>query len=248
MRRPLAILFLTLAASLHAGGSDLSGKELAGYRPVVQERALDIILPPDLRPLQLEDPRVEFRVIVDPRGQILDSLATSATHHDLLEAAEKALAQAKFKPATLDGKPVTGKITVTVTFYDPEQRMWRQGGIAVPMGVSVSDAVERRMYDLSKQSFVYRESNPSELDQPLRLLQSKLSMVHPEGGTVPKGSVLVEYYVDHAGNVRLPEIIESDSEYLSMSVLMTLRDTLFASPTRDGHPTYVKVRQPFNFG
>ena len=63
----------------------------------------------------------------------------------------------------------------------------------------------------------------------------------------PVGKVLVEYFIDHEGRARLPSILESDDENLSMSVLMTLKDTRFSAPRRKGRPTYVRVRQPFNF-
>ncbi len=220
----------------------------ATYVPVVLEHPIEAMIPQNLRPLQLSNPRVRFKVVVDATGEILDSMPFEATHFGLLDDAEKALGKAKFKPATLDGKAVSGKISLTITFYDPEQRYWRMGGINAPMGVTVSEAVERRIYDVSKEAYVFRESDPTDLDQPLQLLHSELKVIHPEGQPVKKGSVLVEYFVDHRGRVRLPEIIRSDGEYHSLSVLMTLQETEFAPPTKDGHPTYVRVRQPFNFG
>jgi TonB family protein len=85
------------------------------------------------------------------------------------------------------------------------------------------------------------------LDEPLKLLESKLCLVHPPGEPMPKGRVSVEYYVDHKGKVRMPRIMKSDGQYLSFSALETLKVTRFAPPNKNGKPTFVRVRQPFNF-
>lgn len=226
----------------------LGADALAEYVPVTQKHPLEAVLPSDLRALMMENPEVVFQVMVSPEGGIQDFLAVEGTHWRLLEPAIAKLKEAvKFEAAMLDGKPVPGKITVTISFFDPEQRAWRQSGSYTPMGGSVSDAVRRRTYDLERESEQYRESSPPDLDSPLRLVEARLKLVHPPDQPVPTGTVLVEYYVDHEGHPRLPRILKSDSESLSLSVLLSLENTRFEPPLRAGRPTYVKVRQPFNF-
>ena len=215
--------------------------------PVRQVGALEAIIPPEVKDLHMENPLVEFWVLVTPKGEIKDFLAISATHHLLLERGEATLQKAKFTPAQRNGQPVIGKITVTVTFYSPEQRMWKQGLAPMPMGGSAFEGVRRKLYEGKKAAEVYSESTPEQLDSPLTLVKAKLCNVHPPGEEMQTGRVLVEYYVDREGKVRLPRIVESDGEYLSLSALMTLKETQFAPPKRDGRPTFVRVRQPFNF-
>lgn len=225
----------------------LGAEESDDYQPVKLKSPLEATIPANLKYLGVVNPRVEFRVIVDAEGEIMDSLAVSATHVGLLPKAEEKLAEARFEAARKDGDPTTGKITVVVTFYDPEQRAWKQGIGGAPLGSNVSEAVESKLYHADPDQFALKESNPKQLDEPLSMLESKLYRLHAPEEAPPSGQVVAEYYIDHNGKVRLPEIIRSDGEYLSMSVLMSLRETQFAPPTRDGHPTYVKVRQPFNF-
>ena len=110
-----------------------------------------------------------------------------------------------------------------------------------------TDAVERRFYEANKEAFRYAECNPNELDEPLRIIETKLALIHPPDEPARTGKVLVEYFIDYEGHVHLPNIISSDDDYLTLSVLKTLEVTRFAPPTRKGHPALVSVRQPFNF-
>ena len=80
------------------------------YQPARLPHALETVLPPELRFLHIESPRIVFRVIVDPSGNASDYLAVEATHFGLLEKGEKKLSDADFEPAMKDGKAVAGKI------------------------------------------------------------------------------------------------------------------------------------------
>jgi TonB family protein len=242
----LSLLLLSLV-NPNALSADPSSPASADYVPVKQAGRLEAVIPQELKRLLLSEPSVRFHVVVDETGAISDYLAVEATHVGLLEKGTEKLQEARFNPATKDGKAVRGKITVMVGFFDPEQRAWRDGAQYTPMGGSVSDAVDRRVYKLQEEALRYRESSPNELDEPLKMLESKLYLVHPPEEPAPTGKVVVEYWIDHEGKVRLPEILSSDHENLSLSVLMTLKETRFAPPTHNGNATYVKVRQPFNF-
>ncbi|MEX0330846.1 MAG: energy transducer TonB [Puniceicoccaceae bacterium] len=237
---------LLAAVTLFAGIANLQASS-ADYTPVRLINPLETTLPNDLRHLLMENPRVAFHVKVGPNGQILDALAVEATHFGLLSKAEEKILEAKFEPASLKGEPVPGKITVIVTFYDLEQRAWKRGLVGAPQGGSVSDAVERRLYEANAASYRYGECNPKELDEPLQILESKLYLVHPPEEGAPKGKVVVKYYIDHQGHVHMPKVLTSDNKYLTLSVLKTLEETRFAPPKRNGKPALVAVRQPFNF-
>jgi hypothetical protein len=219
----------------------------ADYKPVRLIAPLEKTIPPELKELGIVNPRVNFHVIVGPKGELTDFLAVSATHVGLLSSAEEKLSEARFEPATLNGVPTSGKITVIITFFDPEQRAWKQGFTGTPMGGNVSDAVIRKLYHADPDAYALHESQPAELDSPPTLIETKIYRLHAPDAAPPSGRVIVEYYIDHQGRVRLPEIIKSDDEYLSLSAIMSLQETRFADPTNNGRPTYVRVRQPFNF-
>ena len=109
------------------------------------------------------------------------------------------------------------------------------------------NAAKSRFYQLAPGRYVYGLSKPGELDSPLRLRQGKIRIYTSEEGVRQSGQCLVEYYVGPDGNVHFPYIIKSDHEDLSMSALLTLEATVFEPPLRNGNPTCVKIRQPFNF-
>ncbi|MEX0324725.1 MAG: energy transducer TonB [Puniceicoccaceae bacterium] len=217
------------------------------YTPTKLLNPLETTLPKELWPLMMEEPKVIFRVKVQPDGQILDAVAVEATHFGLLEKAEKKILEARFEPALLNGQPTIGKITVTITFYDPEQRAWKRGFGGFPQGGNPSDAVERRIFEMNPDQFRYAECQPNELDQPLQIVESKFFLIHPPDEPPRKGKVLVKYLIDHDGHVHMPDILKSDDEFLTLSVLKTLEETRFAPPRRNGKPALVAVRQPFNF-
>jgi TonB family protein len=241
------IAFLCVAGAAFSSPSAERSSGAEEYKPVKQTNRLEAVIPQDLRRFLLSNPNVKFHVVVDETGAISDYLAVEATHVGLLEKGTEKLQEARFDPAMKDGKAVPGKISITVGFFDPEQRAWRDGAQYTPMGGSVSDAVDRRAYKMKAEELRYRESSPADLDEPLKMVASKLYLVHPPDEPAPTGKVVVEYWIDHEGNVRLPEILSSDDSNLSLSVLMTLKETRFEPPRRNGNPTYVKVRQPFNF-
>jgi hypothetical protein len=217
------------------------------YLPAKLAHPLEAKMPQDLKHLFMDNPRVTFHVKVAPDGQMLDAMAVEATHFGLLKKAEEKILEAKFEPASKDGKPALGKISVIITFYDPEQRAYMRGLSGPPLGGTVSDAVEKRKYELNKASYRYAECKPQELDEPLQIIESKLCLVHPPDEPARKGKVLVKYYIDHEGHIHLPEILKTEDEYLTLSVLETLNHTRFAPPKRNGNPALVSVRQPFNF-
>jgi hypothetical protein len=243
-RQYMAVVCVILMALITSSAEE---PQKDGFKPAKPVRPIETTIPYEIKHLHLNDPSVLFHVLIEDNGTVIDYLAIDATHHILLELAEKALLKANFKPAQKDGNAVSSKLAVRVWFFDPEQRAMKRGMIGLKGGTTSLDTIDRRLYQSKRETFRYKESMQGDLDKPLRMLESKLLLIHPEGEPMQKGRVVVEYTVDHAGRVRLPEIVETDGEYLSLSAISSLRETVFAPPTCDGKPTYVRVRQPFNF-
>ena len=217
----------------------------AGDQPVLVKTSLDVMMPEKLRVLLLAQPAVRFLVTVDEEGRLIEYLAVEATHHELLDRAEQAIGQAGFGAATVNGQPVQATAEVRVTFFDPEQRALQDGLVTQPFGASSSDAVARRVYAGAPERYVFRQSEPAELDIPLAVTAGKLVVLADEEGHVASGRCVVDYYVDHRGQPRIPRIVSSDNATVARSALLTLLQLRFAPPTHEGRPTCVKVRQPF---
>jgi hypothetical protein len=110
---------------------------------------------------------VQFLVTVDANGRLVDYIATCATHYALLPAAIQALQGARFESAIVEARPVQSSLLVKVKFCDPEQEALKAGSGLLPFGGTISEAAERRIYEVSKEHYLYRCSQPSELDNPL---------------------------------------------------------------------------------
>jgi len=242
-------MILALVPSCLALGDDASSAPVPpGDHPIRALSKLEGIIPVSLRSLLLDKPAVKFLVVIGPDGRLLDYLAIEATHYKLLPAAIEQLGATRFEPAVAGGRAVQATTALYLTFYDPEQRAYFKGGAPLPFGGSVSDAVERRLYEGSKEHFIYHCSQPAELDKPIAVTQGKLMVMTDAAGRPAQGSAVVEFYIDQDGTPRLPRIVRADNDTVAVSALLTVKETRYAPPTtHEGIPTCVKVRQPVNY-
>ncbi len=211
------------------------------------EGSLEAVIPAKLRGLPIANPHVDFKIDVGEDGTLFDAMPVKSNHRDLLPAAHEVIQGVTFRPAIEDGRAVRSRDMVRVTFYDPEQRAWRQGSGQLPFGGSPTDAANNRIYASRASSFFYEISEKEELDSPLTKMQTVRRIYSSQEGIRPTGSCLVEYYVGPNGRARFPTAIESDNEDVAISAALTLLETRFTPPRRNGHPTYVKIQQRFDF-
>lgn len=219
----------------------------AEHKRITAEGELEIILPAELRGVPIINPHVDFLIDVGADGTLFDAMPTASNHRDLLPAAIAAVNKVTFTPAIEDGAPVRSRDSIRIHFYDPEQRAWRQGSGQLPFGGTPSDAAKNRIYATSAQNFVYELSERDELDSPITKRQSTRRIYASQEGVKTEGECLVEFYIDPNGRARFPTALESDSDDVAISAALTLLETRFNPPRRNGHPTYVKIQQRFRF-
>lgn len=65
--------------------------------------------------------------------------------------------------------------------------------------------------------------------------------------TASAGEVIVQYFIDETGGVRMPMVLVSQGKAADQAVLRALREWRFAAPTRGGNPVTLLVRQRFRF-
>jgi TonB family protein len=63
-----------------------------------------------------------------------------------------------------------------------------------------------------------------------------------------RGVVVVRFYIDEEGNVRLPSVTGQADGYLVEQALTAVREWKFAPVTSGGQPVLVAAQQEFNFG
>jgi hypothetical protein len=220
---------------------------LAETIPISVQGTLDAIIPANLRSLQIDHPYVDFKIDLGADGTLFDAMAIESNHRDLLPAAHKVLQSVTFVPATKDGRPIRQRANIRVRFYDPSQRAWRTGANMIPFSDTPSEAARRRIYSNSASNFFFELSTKEELDSPLTQLLTTRRIYSSQSGVSTKGKCVVEFYVGPNGRARFPRALESDSDDVALSAALTLLKSRFEPPRRNGHPTYVKIQQDFEF-
>ena len=111
-------IILIFAAALALSACRATPKECTpkDIRPAKELRQPSVQYPPTSRD-DGEEGTVTLRFIVQPDGSISDiRIARSSGHRRLDTAAQKALRNTKFQPATCHGKPIAMRIHYSFTF------------------------------------------------------------------------------------------------------------------------------------
>lgn len=203
-------------------------------------------IPHNLKHLMIENPHVEFLLLISKEGELLSKLATKSNHHSLIETAEKVIDRANFVAASKDGIMVPSRLKTTVHFRDIDQELWRATGV-LPMGSNTMNGVDKKLYNRNRDHYSYRQSEINELDHPPQVINGSIVVLEDQNGNPCQGTAKVEYYIDRNGNAILPTILSSTNHVVGMSAIKTLERLKFEPLTRTGNPTYVIVKQTFNF-
>ncbi|WP_415910066.1 energy transducer TonB [Oleiharenicola sp. Vm1] len=228
MKTPRILASLSLAAALASPVS-------AAPPPESPVSLRDIDYPAQLIRRGITSGEVRVLLKIGPDARLQDALVTAYTNKAFADATLAALPQGTFRPQKVEGQPVTTVAQLTVRF--------EVSGLVV---------VERYANDgpeLPPGVFAYQPCNPERLDRPLQLLSGP-TPVYPislrEQGV--HGRVVLEYYVDEAGRVRMPVVSETENELLSSLSIQAVEQWQFSPPSSRGQPVLVHVRQTFLFG
>ena len=173
---------------------------------------------------------------VDPTGQLTDSLVTAYSRAEFADAALRAVAQWRFAPGTVDGKPITSIIWVTFNFET-------RGVVAYERHIGVPP--EKVWFD---DSFAYFPHGVQSLDRKPELLHVT-APIYPkawmdEGRT---GSVTVSFFIDEQGRARMPAVVSSTDDLLAGSAIAAVKEWRFLPPLHGGQPVLVQAEQVFVF-
>jgi TonB family protein len=183
----------------------------------------------------------EARVVVDidADGKLVDWLVAGYSDKAFADEAVAALKQWRYQPPTRRGEPVgarrelrfyfnsTGRVVSLSSMELPDYFMQR---VAPPQLVSLVCALP-------------------DLDRPITAVQT-VNPWHPDRAKqvpLPAGTVLVDFYIDEAGQPRMPVVLDSTHEAYAQAAVEALSQWRFAPPTRHGTPVAVRVQQRFVF-
>lgn len=228
MKTPRILASLSLAAALACPAAAASSPESPISLP-------DVEYPARLIRRGITTGEVHVLLKIGPDARLQDALVTAYTNKAFAEATLAALPQGTFRPQKVAGQPITTLAQLTVRFE--------------VNGLVVVERFANDAPELPPGVFAYQPCDPTRLDQPLQLVSGP-TPAYPislrEQGV--RGRVVLEYYVDETGRVRMPIVAETENELLSGLSLQAVEQWQFSPPSSRGQPVLVHVRQAFLFG
>jgi TonB family protein len=180
------------------------------------------------------DGTADVRFLVSPSGEVAQATVVKATRPEFGQALLAMIDAWKFQPATKEGKP-------TLTVLDISQEFSDNGG-----DVPVSDEASNLLYKLKKGKL---DLCPiKDLDARPQLL-SRLPPAFPSAliGKVAEGKAVVEFFIDHDGNVQLPRVVSATDPAFGYAAVQGVAAWKFAPLTSHGKPVIVRAQVPIDF-
>ena len=180
----------------------------------------------------------EARVLIniDPEGKLADTLVVAYTHPPFAKAATDAVRSWRYEPARQGGDTVGSVVDIAFRF--------EIDGVLVIERNGIPD------YPPAERSgtFVYKPQGLKTLDRiptPLTVSQPIYPKKWDEDGI--RGRVLVDFYIDEKGAVRMPAIVTADHPFLASAAITAVREWRFAPPLHKGKPVLAHCQQVFTF-
>jgi TonB family protein len=203
-------------------------------------QTVEPIFPFDLQQLSVTSGEARVVINVDASGKLSEWLVIGYTMPEFADVAVRALKQWRFEPARLRGEPVG--TTVELIFHFESQ-----GTLVVSQ--SAMDNLQARMIQLMAGAYVYKPCSLKDLDKiPTPIFTVSPTYPHVLADKGVKGKVVISFYIDEMGAVRMPSGSVREDDRLSGLAIEALRQWKFEPPTRSGRPVLVAAQQTFNFG
>jgi len=227
---PIPVLFGLIALAASPARAEI---EIFKIEPTVK---------PAYSPMMLADGTTEgalsLAVDISSEGKLTDYLVLGYSHPALVGPCIEALKEWKITPARLDGVPIDVQAELTINF--------RAEGVVVSIsGPADLDAHLRRIFGYR---MVRKSRSANELDR----VPARLNTVMPQYAKAAekdgvRGRVLVHFYIDETGTVRMPVVEASPHPYLSVAALEAVRAWKFEPPMSHGQPVLIAAQENFDF-
>ena len=207
--------------------------------PVGIEQTVDAHFPTALTFTPINSGEARVIINIDADGQLADILVTGYTHQAFANEAVNLLRQWRYSAATINGIPVGTRQELRISFI-------ATGRVVSMQAIDATDVLTQRILPAA---LLQRTCPPSELDQPIAVLQT-VNPPHPgraENAAQPSGTTMIDFYVDETGQIRMPVVTESTNQKYAEAAVGALSQWRFAAPTKHGKPIAVRVQQQFVF-
>lgn len=185
---------------------------------------LDTIAPvyPDALIESGKDGVAKLTFVVNKKGLVEDPTVTETSEPEFGEAAMAAIREWRFRPATVDGKPVSKKVSIPFQFTaSTENKLNAHVGRKV---YSTIDAKLVRTRDLDERPVVVERARAP---YPPALAGSGLDE-----------RVAVNVTIGPDGKVYNPEVLDMDRPVFLIPALVGAAGYVFEPPMKDGKPVY----------
>ena len=164
-------------------------------------------------------------------------IVSAASHKQFGSASVAAIQKWNFIPMQVDGKAQTSRVIVNVDF--------EYVGVGYAKSPSI---IEEAALRFVRHGIFDIISNLGQLDHEPRLIKD-VRPVYPESlkKSEKSGIVVVEFFIDPAGNVKAPGIKMSTDDEFAISALTAIKEWKFEPPLKRGRPTYARVYQRFAY-
>ncbi len=236
MKVACALLFLLAAMSPGRAQNPFLGQEFQSAK-IIQTVTPEF--PPGLYAAYSHGGIVHLAMSVDASGHLVDCLVTGSTAPKFGELAVAAVRQWRFEPARWRGEPVP--VCIALTFnYEVK---------GVVISIVGSDSAGRFMSEVFPQMGATRLYQLNELDRrptPIRADPPHYPQWLADHEVA--GNVVVEFYIDETGAVRLPIVVAWPQDNLANYAVEAVQHWKFEPATHHGRPVMVYAQQTFQFG
>jgi TonB family protein len=228
------LICLTLHSPLRA--------ELDAYTPISANQTESPIFPRQLATVGTTSGTASIAVAVDEDGKMTDYLVTSYSNPAFAESALYAVKKWTFEPMRVHGSPMNSETDLTFHFA--------VDGVVV-VSVDALDSSELIRSRMAPGSDSFRAYTPGQIGLVPRATKVvnpsyTLDQAHSSNG----GRILVDFYIDETGHVRMPSVSRETNEAngaLAALAISTLSQWEFEPAVYAGRPVLVRAQQLFLF-
>lgn len=236
--KPLLVLVCCLASMPWAVGADAKQDSPDKYRPLRLYQTVPPNFPRSLLDKGVLNGFARVVIDVDVAGLLTDWLVVGYSRREFSESAVAAVRQWNFDPLIVNGQPMPSQVLLS---FDFEAK-----GVVISMrpDIPLLERLSPAMFDQHYGPCTLRDLDG--IPEPTTALKAPYPADLLKRGI--RGTVVVEFYIDETGAVRMPAVLSADFPELGDLAADAVRHWSFAPPTRQGKPVLVHARQVFNFG
>ena len=209
----------------------------------VESARIESTFVPSFNPVLLNrgvtEGKLALVIDISEDGKVTDWLVLGYTDPEMVGFFVDAIKVWDITPARIDGKPVASQMALNLSV----------SAEGVVVSRSLQENIEALVRRLSGNPINYLRSSARDLDRPLVRINGvapKYAEQAEKEGV--RGKVMVRFYIDEHGAVRMPSIEAGAHPYLAVQAVAAVREWTFEPPTSKGRPVLVAASQEFDFG